>query len=86
MRGVSLPTMSSLVSVVSEDKLLLTLTLIDVALLAILLLIALKNSTSAARSYTLACLVFTVILYLFLQHQYLNASEPNIETLPKTRH
>jgi len=58
---------------------LLTVTLIDAALLAILLLISLRACSSAVRSYILAGLVFPVLTFLFLHEQILGISGPIIK-------
>ena len=74
--------MSDFTSLLTDDTVLLTVTLIDAALLIVLALITIENSTSvAARSFLLASLVFAVLVFLFLQDQYLGISEPSIEAL-----
>lgn len=66
-----------------EDTVLLTITLIETALLAILLLIALKSCTPAASFYALAFAVFAIFLFLFFQEQLFDIAEPLIETFQK---
>ena len=72
--------MSTFVATVIEDKVLLAVSLIDAALLALLLLIGIKNTTPAARSYIFASLVIAFLLFLFVQDQLYDYSEPGIET------
>ena len=72
--------MSTFVATVIEDKVLLTVSLIDAALLALFLLIGIKKTTPAARSYIFASLVIAVLLFLFVQDQLYGFSEPGIET------
>ena len=80
MGGVSVLTMSFFTAIGIEDTVLLTVILIEVALLLVLLLIGLINSTTATRSYISAFLVFAVLLFLFLQDQLYGINEPAIET------
>lgn len=79
--GVSVLTMSFFTAIGIEDTVLLTIILIEVALLLVLLLIGLLNSTPATRSYISAFLVFAVLLFLFFQDQLYGISEPAIETI-----
>jgi len=67
-----------------EDTVLLTVTFIDAALLATLLLIVLRSCTSAVRSWIFAFLIPFVLLTLFLYDQYLDISEPSVEAFAAT--
>lgn len=62
-----------------EDAALLSITLIDAALLTALLLIAIRTCSSAVRSYILAFLVLAVLAALFVHEQVLNISDERIE-------
>ena len=83
--SVSFLTMSNFASLLIENRILLTVILIDAALLAIALSIAFKNCSSASSSYVFACLVFAVLLFLFLQDQVIAIHEPSIETFQTTQ-
>ena len=71
--------MSYFTAIGIEDTVLLTIILIEVALLLVLLLIGVLNSTPATRSYICAIVVFAVLLFLFFQDQLYGISEPAIE-------
>ena len=72
-------TMSIFTSILIEDTVLLTVALIDTAVLAILLLIRLITTTSAVRTYILALLVFSALRFLFLHDQDLNIGALSVE-------
>jgi hypothetical protein len=67
-------------STVIEDKVLLTVVIIDAALLVAFLLIGIHKTTPATRSYIFAALIIAVLLFLFFQDQLYGISEPGIET------
>lgn len=71
-------------STLIEDTVLLTVTLIDAALLTVLLLISFRSCTPAVRSYVLTFLVLAVLAFLFLHDQTLDTSEPIIEHFERT--
>ena len=62
-----------------EDTLLLTVTLIDAALVSILLLMSLRPCEPGLRSYILAFLTLAAIAFLSLHEQILDISDPIIE-------
>lgn len=72
--------MEDFVSAVTASKVLLAVVAIDVTLLTLVLLIAIKNTTPAVRSYIFAFLVIAVLLFIFFQDQLYGFSEPGIET------
>lgn len=72
--------------VVIENAFLLTVLLIDAVLLSILLLIRLRTLSSAVASYVLAVTVLIVLVFLFLQDQWLlDTIEPGIETFRRVQ-
>ena len=71
--------MSDSTSIFIEDTVLLTVALIDAATLAVLLLKGLITTTSAVRTYFLALLVCSTLLFLFLHDQYLEIGELSVE-------
>lgn len=73
-------------TLIDEDAVLLIVTLIDAALLSILLLISLRTCTPAVRTYILALFVFAVLSFLFLHEQILDISEPIIEHFKQRQH
>lgn len=64
-----------------EDTVLLAVTLIDAALLAILLLSSLYACTPAVRSYILSLLLLVLLALIFLHEQLLDISDPLIQHL-----
>lgn len=78
--------MSLFMSTVIEDKVLLTVVIIDAALLVAFLLIGVHKTTPAARSYIFAALIIAVLLFLFFQDQLYGFGEPGIETFHTIQH
>lgn len=70
--------MSLFAATLIEDKILLTVTIIDAVLLGVLLLIAIRNATSAATSFAIVHCVLLALLVLFLHDQVYTVSEPEV--------
>jgi hypothetical protein len=71
--------MSLFLSTVIENKVLLSVVVIDAALLLVFLLTGVRKTPPAARSYVFASLIIATLLFLFLQDQLREISEPGIE-------
>ena len=76
-------TMSDFTSILIEDSILLTVALIEIAVIVILSLTVLKNTTPAFEFYVFALLLAVVLLSLFLipQDHFLDVITPTIETI-----
>ena len=82
IRDVSfaIPKMSLFTTTLTEDKILLTVTLTNAALLAIVLLIAIRRDSIAAAttSFAIVLCVLLVILFLFVHDSVYTAAEPAV--------